>query len=53
MDHEIFKKSIKKAKDPKETDQTEEDDEDQFEINTLSTIDFKLSYDDFKLGKCK
>jgi hypothetical protein len=36
--------------DPEENPEGNEDIDDP-EINTLSTIDFKITYDDFKLGK--
>jgi len=51
LDHEAFKRSIEKEKEKKSKDTNQTDDEnEQPEINTLSTIDFKISYDDFKLG---
>ena len=48
LDHEAFKRSIKK-----DTDADQGESEPPPEINTLSTIDFKISYGDFKLGIIK
>ena len=64
LDHFLFKsemeKIMEKEKAAKEKDKEKEKrrklssdkavEEIQYEINTLSTIDFKLSYDDFILG---
>lgn len=40
-----------KAKTDEPNDQTDDENDAPVEINTLSTIDFKITYDDFKLGK--
>lgn len=62
LDHEIFLETIKKkaeaeeeSKKLKDTDEfqiepTTENHVEPQEISTLSQVDFKISYDDFKLG---
>lgn len=57
LDYEMFKTMVKKSKEkPNDSKSNKDDDDDgndeqdaaSFEINTLSTIDFKIGYDDFK-----
>lgn len=50
LDHEAFLKSVEKEKNDGDKDQNDDENEAPIEINTLSTIDFKISYEDFKLG---
>lgn len=55
LDHEVFlrmaeKEKKKKSGDDNNNDQTDDENEAPVEINTLSTIDFKITYADFKLG---
>lgn len=50
LDHEAFLKSVEKEKNEADKDQNDDENEAPIEINTLSTIDFKISYEDFKLG---
>ena len=52
MEKIIEKEKAEKDKEKgKKVTKDKEIEEIQMEVNTLSTIDFKLSYDDFILGK--